>query len=160
MPGEQYGLDREWVRGACREIFSEADRHRSLTPSTNIFRVLVKTLLSAGIITERTRHVYAAWLDIEGLDAEGEAMVGDAVAAEGIDMLREINRGRKRIGRTSASFATTAGGMPLGPAMPRVEFDTTVGYRPVPAAAVAKALLNRVPIARRCSVVFSGELQP
>lgn len=95
----QFGLDWEWVRGACREIFSEADRRRSLTLPTNIFRVLVKTLLSAGIITGRTRHVYAAWLDLEDLDAEGEAMVGDAVAAEGIEMLRGINRGRKRIGR-------------------------------------------------------------
>ena len=95
----QFGLDWEWVRGACREIFSEADRRRSLTLPTNIFRVLVKTLLSAGIITGRTRHVYAAWLDLQDLDAEGEAMVGDAVAAEGIEMLREINRGRKRIGR-------------------------------------------------------------
>ena len=41
----------------------------------------------------------------------------------------------------------------LGPLIPR-------NYRPVPATAVAKALLNRVPIARGRSVVSSGELQP
>lgn len=41
----------------------------------------------------------------------------------------------------------------LGPLVPR-------GYRPVPAAAVAKALLARVPNALGCSVIPSGEMQP
>ena len=53
----------------------------------------------AGIITDRTIHVYAAWLDTEGLQAEGDAMVGDAIAAEGIEYLREINRKRRVIGQ-------------------------------------------------------------
>jgi len=94
----RFGLDWEWVRAACREIFSEADRRRSLTLPTNVFRVLVKTLQMAGIITERTRATYAAWIDIEGLEAEGDAMVGDAIAAEGIEALRTINSARRRIG--------------------------------------------------------------
>ena len=55
----EFGLDWEWVRAACREIFSEADRRRSLTLPTNVFRVLVKTLVNAGIVTERTRATYS-----------------------------------------------------------------------------------------------------
>ena len=37
--------------------------------STNIFRVLIKTLFKAGIITERTKPIYAAWVDMEELRA-------------------------------------------------------------------------------------------
>jgi hypothetical protein len=66
---------------------------------TNVFRVLVKTLFKAGIITERTIHVYAHWLDTDALEAEGDTMVGDAIAAEGIEYLREINRTRRVIGQ-------------------------------------------------------------
>ena len=61
--------------------------------------MLVKTLFKAGIITERTIHVYAAWLDTEALEAEGDTMVGDAIAADGIEYLREINKKRRVIGQ-------------------------------------------------------------
>ena len=81
-----------------REAFAAA-ASASMRESTNIFRVLVKTLLKAGIITDRTIHVYAAWVDTEALEAEGDAMVGDAIAAEGIEYLREINRKRRVIGQ-------------------------------------------------------------
>ena len=49
------------------EAFGDADRRDNMTQSTNIFRVLIKTLLKAGIITERTRPVYAGWVDMEDL---------------------------------------------------------------------------------------------
>jgi len=95
----RFGLEWEWVREACREVFGEAERRNSLKEGTNIFRVLVKTLMKAGIVTERTAPVYAAWVDMQGLAAEGDAMIGDAIAAEGIEYLREINRKRRRIGQ-------------------------------------------------------------
>ena len=95
----ELGLDWEWVRDAVREVYDNSDRRKELKEGTNIFRVLVKTLLGAGIITERTAPIYAAWVDMKGLQAEGDFMVGDAIAAEGIDMLRAINRNRKVIGQ-------------------------------------------------------------
>ena len=45
---------------------------------------LVKTLLKAGIITERTRASYATWVDVDALAAEGDRMIGDDLAEEGI----------------------------------------------------------------------------
>jgi hypothetical protein len=81
-----------------RESFT-GGRKRAMREGTNIFRVLVRTLFKAGIITDRTIHVYSAWLDTEALQAEGDAMVGDAIAAEGIEYLREINRKRRVIGQ-------------------------------------------------------------
>src|SRR6266702_5956430 len=54
-------------------------RKRALREGTNVFRVLVKAPFKAGIVTERTIHVYFAWLDTEALEAEG-----DAIAADGI----------------------------------------------------------------------------
>lgn len=96
---EQFGLDWQWVRDASREVFGDAERRDSLKKQTSIFRVLVKTLLNAGIITERTRGVYSAWVDLKELEGEGEVMVGDAIAAEGIEYLREVNATRKVIGQ-------------------------------------------------------------
>ena len=95
---EQFGLDPKVLRDSVRETFS-GGRKRSMRESTNIFRVLVKTLLKAGIITERTIHIYSAWIDTDELGAEGDTMIGDAIAAEGIEYLREINRTRRVIGQ-------------------------------------------------------------
>ena len=61
---------------ACRERMRE---------STDIFRVLVKTLLKAGIITDRTRDFYSVYVDLDELKEEGDRMVGDDIADEGDD---------------------------------------------------------------------------
>jgi len=45
---------------------------------------LVRTLLGAGIITDRTRHVYAGWVDMMELDSERHEIPGEAVVADGI----------------------------------------------------------------------------
>jgi len=92
---EELGLDWQWVRDAVREAYGRDSRRNSMQESTNIFRVLIKTLLKAGIITERTRHVYSPWVDLGELAGEGDSMVGDAIAADGIEYLREINRKRR-----------------------------------------------------------------
>jgi hypothetical protein len=95
---EKFGLDPKALRESVREAFS-GGRKRAMREGTNVFRVLVKTLFKAGIITDRTIHVYAAWLDTDLLAAEGDTMVGDAIAADGIEYLREINRARRTIGQ-------------------------------------------------------------
>ena len=59
--------------------------------ATNIFRVLIKTLLNAGIITDRTRAFYGMYVDMDELKAEGDRMVGDDIAEEGIAYLKAIN---------------------------------------------------------------------
>jgi len=94
-----FGLDWQWVRAAIMESFTDDDRRRLMRQSNNIFRVLIKTLLKAGIITERTKSLYAMWVDMDELAGESDEMVGDPIAQEGIDYLREINRSRKRVGR-------------------------------------------------------------
>ena len=101
----KYGLDWEWVRDACKEVFTDEDRRDAMTKQTNIFRVLIKTLIKAGIVTERTRHVYAFWVNMGELESEGDEMVGDAIAADGIDYLRAINAGRKVIGQKPIAAA-------------------------------------------------------
>ena len=49
-----------------------------------------------GRITARTRAIYAAWVDMKDLAAEGDAMVGDPIAAAGLAYLREVNEHRPR----------------------------------------------------------------
>jgi hypothetical protein len=95
----EFGLDWQWVRSAVMEAFGDADRRRMMTQSTNIFRVLIKTLLKAGIITDRTKAVYGMWVDMEELAGEDDEVVGLDVAEDGITYLRDINRNRKKIGK-------------------------------------------------------------
>jgi hypothetical protein len=92
-----FGLDWEWVRGAILEAFSDKDRRAAMTQSTNIFRVLIKTLLKAGIITERTRAVYAGWVDMNELQRERDEVVGHELAMQTVAELRDINAQHARV---------------------------------------------------------------
>ena len=69
---------------------------KSMKKPTNIFRVLVKTLLNAGIITDRTRGFYAMYVDMDELKREGDRMVGDDIAEEGIRFLQGVNFAAKK----------------------------------------------------------------
>jgi hypothetical protein len=88
-----------------RETFGDEERRASLKESTNIFRVLIKTLLHAGIITSRTAPLYAVWVDMDELEGEGDGIPGDIVADEMLVVLREINARRRRIGAKSMGAA-------------------------------------------------------
>ena len=103
----KYGLDWQWVRDAVRESFSDDDRRAQLKESTNIFRVLIKTLLHAGIITSRTAPLYAVWVDMTELEAEGDGIPGDVVAEEMLVVLREINAKRRRTGSKDIAAAAS-----------------------------------------------------
>ncbi|HVU20999.1 MAG TPA: ferritin-like domain-containing protein [Rhizomicrobium sp.] len=85
------GIDWQDARAAIMEAYTDDDRRESMKQSTNIFRVLIKTLLNAGIITERTRAFYAMYVDMDELKGEGDRMVGDDIAEEGIQYLQAIN---------------------------------------------------------------------
>ena len=87
-----FGLDPDRVREEMVKLIQNDDRRRErLKSQTNIFRVLIKTLFNSGLITERTRAFYATYVDMDELKAEGEKMVGDDIAEEGIKYLQEIN---------------------------------------------------------------------
>jgi hypothetical protein len=91
----EVGLDWRDVQAAFLAAMTDENIRWDMQHSTNIFRTLVKTLLKAGIITKRTAPHYAAYLDIAELHAEGDEMVGDSIAAQGIEYLRQINDGRR-----------------------------------------------------------------
>jgi hypothetical protein len=95
----QFGLEWEWVRDAVRETYNNDERRNELKDGNNVFRVLAKTLISAGIITDRTAHVYAEWVNMKELAAEEHEIPGAAAVIEGIDDLRRINAERKVIGQ-------------------------------------------------------------
>ncbi|MBQ1543099.1 DUF3066 domain-containing protein [Caulobacter sp. CCUG 60055] len=86
-----FGLDPEKVIAAFQEVMTDDKRRENMRESANIFRVLVKTLLNAGIITDRTRAFYGMYVDMDELKNEGERMVGDDIAEDGIRYLQAIN---------------------------------------------------------------------
>ena len=88
---QSVGIDWAEARAAIMEAFGDEERRKAMKQSANIFRVLIKTLLNAGIVTERTKSFYAMYVDMDELKAEGERMVGDDIAEEGIAYLQAIN---------------------------------------------------------------------
>jgi len=88
-----FGLDPDKVMQGFQEVATDEARREQMKEATNIFRVLVKTLWNAGIITERTKAFYAMYVDFDEFKAEGDEMVGDAIANEGMVYLKAINFG-------------------------------------------------------------------
>jgi hypothetical protein len=91
----EFGLEWDWVQSAMMEAFTDARIRTRMQDSTSIFRVLIKTLLKAGIITDRTRAAYAAYVDMAELHAESDRMIGDDIAEEGIRYLMALNGGKQ-----------------------------------------------------------------
>ncbi|MDE2465822.1 MAG: ferritin-like domain-containing protein [Alphaproteobacteria bacterium] len=91
---EAVGLDPQWCQQAFMEALSDVEIRQELADASNIFRVLIKTLLNAGIITDRTRANYAAYIDMAELHAEGDRMIGDDIAEQGIKYLMQLNGGK------------------------------------------------------------------
>ena len=89
----QFGLDTDKVMESFQAAVSDETRREHMKEATNIFRVLVKTLWNAGIITDRTKSFYAMYVDFDEFVAEGDSMVGDEIAADGIKFLQTINFG-------------------------------------------------------------------
>ncbi len=87
----KFDLDWQEVMKAFEETFTDEDRRENMKESTDIFRTLIKTLVKSNIITDRTRPFYALYVDMEGLKNEGDEMVGDAIAEEGIAFLKTVN---------------------------------------------------------------------
>jgi hypothetical protein len=106
----RFGLEWQWVRDALAESFTDSVRRKAMGRSTNAFRVLIKTLLHAGIITERTRERYARWVDMQELQAEGPRLAeADRVAEAAMQELREINRDRKKLVAAAKLLANLSG---------------------------------------------------
>ncbi|MFO1237933.1 MAG: ferritin-like domain-containing protein [Alphaproteobacteria bacterium] len=89
----KFGIDWQDAQAALVEAITDDERRERMRESSDIFRVLIKTLLKAGIITDRTKAFYQTYVDMDELKAEGDHMVGDDIAEEGIKYLQVINFG-------------------------------------------------------------------
>ena len=90
---QSVGLDHKWV---AKEFIAGLDRDETarveMKQQNNIFRVLVKTLLKAHIITDRTKSTYAQFVDMEELHNEDDEVAGLDIANKGIKILQGINK--------------------------------------------------------------------
>jgi len=96
---ESVGIDPQDAMDAIQEAVGDQQRREQMKEGANIFRVLIKTLLNAGIITERTKSFYGMYVNMDELKNEGERMVGDDIAEDGIRFLQTINFGDAKKGK-------------------------------------------------------------
>jgi hypothetical protein len=103
-----FGMDPDKVMESFQAGVNDEHRREMMKESTNIFRVLVKTLWNAGIITDRTKSFYAMYVDFDEFTREGDEMVGDAIAQDGIAFLQTINFGVNTSALTDVKAAAIA----------------------------------------------------
>ena len=90
------GLDAKWVQQEFEKYIDQSDVIKEeMKKNNNIFRVLVKTLLKAHIITDRTKATYAEFVDMDELNAEDDTVAGQDIADEGVERLSVINALKK-----------------------------------------------------------------
>ena len=100
----KYGLDPAWVREAVMEAFDASRIQEMRKESTNLWRIVIKTLRKGGVITERTRDRYSMFLDMDSVDAEPDGLAAQDVVDEGLADLREINAGKRHRFLTTEQF--------------------------------------------------------
>ena len=89
----RYGIDWQDAQAALIEAITDEERKKRMSDSSDIFRVLIKTLLKAGVITDRTKNFYSTYVNMDELKNEGDEMIGDAIAEDGIKFLQTVNFG-------------------------------------------------------------------
>ena len=87
----RFGLDWKWVEGAVKESSCRPEAGKAMQSEMQLYRVLAKTLLQAGIITDRTRPVYDAWFDLNTVSGDDDFGAGQ-LADETVVELRGIHR--------------------------------------------------------------------
>ncbi len=88
---EKYGWDTEYVRQKIRAYYTEEVRKQELSEQAGVFRILARTLIRSGIVTERTRPVYAQWLDLDSLAEDDTNSVEASIARQGLELIASIN---------------------------------------------------------------------
>jgi hypothetical protein len=86
---DRYGLDLHWVRGAIEEAISTTGSKIIMQRYARPARLVINTLVDAGIITDRTRSTYSPWIDmvsIEDIEAETTQIANMVVSK-----LKQIN---------------------------------------------------------------------
>ena len=90
------GLDHKWVDREFHKYIDQGEVIKDeMKNQNNIFRVLVKTLLKAHIITDRTRATYAEFVNMDELNSESDTVAGQEIADQGVSALSEINQLKK-----------------------------------------------------------------
>jgi hypothetical protein len=99
---ERFGLNARWVAGAIREASDEPRMRAALEKHTLMYRILARTLDQCGIITERTRPLYKAYFNLDSLSDDPDDLMGEGIADQTMQELREIRQEIRRGRRPAA----------------------------------------------------------
>lgn len=91
----KYGLSVEEVRAHLKTTYTEEVRRKEMSDFAGVFRILVKTLLKSGIVTDRTRSMYTKWVDLDSINDDQTEPIEDIITSEGVIFLDRINEKRK-----------------------------------------------------------------
>ncbi len=94
------GIDWRWAQSAFEEAFTSEKIRQQFGGSTNVIRILVKTLFEAGIITERTAPLYAPFVDIAEIKREQHAINQVVPTTKAFNEERNSLRHRREFGAT------------------------------------------------------------
>ena len=92
----KYGFDVEEVRIALRAVYTEDVRRQEIQDNLSVFRLVIKTLLTSGIVTDRTRAMYEKWINLSSIQADQSKSIEDIITSDGLAFLKRVNESRKK----------------------------------------------------------------
>lgn len=87
-----YGWTVEQVGDSVRQSYTSDTRRKELSEEASVFRVVIRTLLGSGIVTERTKVEYERWINFASIDGEGAASIESAITSGGLALLEKLNQ--------------------------------------------------------------------
>ncbi|MFL6622111.1 MAG: ferritin-like domain-containing protein [Sulfurifustis sp.] len=93
---DRYGFDWKWVREAMKESYTSEVRRQELAATNSAFRIVMRTLVNSGVVSQKTEGAYAAWVPIDDLRSERDGSIEERITAEGLEYLRRINDSKRQ----------------------------------------------------------------
>ena len=87
---QKYGWSSDYARQKIRAYYTDQVRRQELSEQAGVFRILARTLIRSGIVSERTRGAYAQWLDLDSLHIDDANPLESTIAQEGLDFIASV----------------------------------------------------------------------
>lgn len=88
---KKYGWSVDYVKEKVRCYYTDEIRRKEFSEHNGVFRILVKTMIRSGIVSERTSHFYEKWLDLDCLQDDEKDSVEFQIARAGLEFLASVN---------------------------------------------------------------------
>ena len=87
---KKYGWNPEYAKQKIRVYYTEEVRKKELSEQVGFFRILARTLIRSGVVSDRTLSVYAKWIDLDSFCNDEMNPVESSIAKKGLEFIASV----------------------------------------------------------------------